>query len=118
MSALPDVRTGVSLPRQFLRPLLKIALTAGPSYGYELTERLHKLGLQLIDTAAIYRMLRSMEHERLVESRWESSDAGPKRRVYELTGRGEVAARDGATELAAIRDLLDHAVGITMDVSR
>ena len=106
------------LPRHFLRPLLTISLTTRPSYGYELTEQIHELGLHMIDTAAIYRMLRAMEHEGLVESWWESSDAGPRRRVYELTNSGHVSARDHTNDLAAIRDLLDQAVSIVKEKTR
>ncbi len=118
MTELPQPFPGTSLPRQFLRPLLTIALTAGDSYGYELTERLHQLGLKMIDTAAIYRMLRTMEHEGLVESWWELSDAGPRRRVYELTESGRIRARESADDLASVRDLLDHAVGLAMEMKR
>jgi len=107
---------GASLPRQFLRPLLTIALSTGASYGYELTDRLHQLGLQMIDTPAIYRMLRTMEHERVVESWWEASESGPRRRVYELTSAGFGAARRHAQDLSEVRDLLDEAVGIVMDL--
>ena len=74
-----------------------IALTTGPSYGYELTERLNAQGLHMIDTAAIYRMLRGMEHESLVESWWETSASGPHRRVYKLTAPGNAAAMDQHT---------------------
>jgi len=110
--------TGPSLPRQYLRPLLTIALSTGVSYGYELTNRLHQLGLHMIDTPAIYRMLRTMEHEHIVESWWEASASGPRRRVYELTDAGEAAARGHADELAGIRDLLDNAVSIAMGLKR
>lgn len=109
MSA-PSGKPGSVLPRQFLRPLLMIALTSGSSYGYELTERLHDLGLHMIDTAAIYRMLRGMEHDSLVESRWETSASGPQRRVYQLTPSGHVAAHENVDDLLAIRELLDRAV--------
>lgn len=112
-----DGSTSASLPRQFLRPLLFVALTTGSSYGYELTERLHDLGLSMIDTAAIYRMLRGMEHEQLVDSWWESSAAGPRRRVYQLTDSGLAAAGDHVKNLVAIRDLLGHAVSIAMEPS-
>ena len=118
MTDTPNPFPNSSLPRQFLRPLLIIALTAGNSYGYELTERLQRLGLHMIDTAAIYRMLRTMEHEGLVESWWELSDAGPRRRVYELTEYGSVEARESASDLAAVRDLLDHAVRLAMEMQR
>lgn len=109
----PD-QTIATLPRQFLRPLMCLALTSGRSYGYQLSERVVELGLQPIDTAAIYRMLRSMEHDGLVDSEWESSETGPRRRVYELTDDGHRAATRHAGELAALRDRLDEAIATTV----
>lgn len=117
MTESPGASRPASLPRQFLRPLLNISLTAGPSYGYDLTARLHELGLQMIDTPAIYRLLRAMEHELLVESWWESSESGPRRRVYQLTRSGAAAAREHAHDLVRIRDLLDHAVDIAAETT-
>lgn len=108
----------VGLPRQFLRPLLMIALTSGSSYGYELTERLHDQGLHVVDTAAIYRLLRALEHESLVESWWEISDTGPRRRLYELTETGHCSAEDLKKELITIRGLLDQVVGPAVGVRR
>ncbi len=106
------------LPRQFLRPLLTIALTVGPSYGYELTERLNAQGLHMIDTAAIYRMLRKMERELLVESWWERSANGPHRRVHKLTPTGHEAALKHIEELSTIIDLLGQAVSSARKVDQ
>ena len=37
----------------------------------------------------IYRMLRDMEERGLVNSRWDTSNAGPARRMYRLTEEGD-----------------------------
>jgi len=108
----------IGLPRPFLRPLLMISLAKGPSHGYELTERLQTQGLHMVDTAAIYRMLRGMEHESLVESWWETSASGPHRRVYILTALGQAEARDQVKELTTIRGLLDEALSAAAGISR
>ena len=96
-----------SLPRSFLRPALHIALLSGSSHGYELLEYVHRFGLASVDLGGIYRTLRVMEHDRVVESEWEASEAGPPRRVYELTDSGIDAAEHYLRALRVARTHLD-----------
>jgi PadR family transcriptional regulator, regulatory protein PadR len=67
-----------------------------PSYGLELSK---SAGLK---TGTIYPALARMERSGWVESRWETErpeDLGrPRRRLYQLTGAGEVALRDAIDE--------------------
>lgn len=76
---------GGGLPRSYLRPCLLLLLAERPSHGYDLLEQLAQLGLPTADPGGLYRVLRSLEREGLVSSRWETSQAGPARRTYELT---------------------------------
>lgn len=86
---LPDVQGSLAgLPRNFLRPCLLLLLHAGACHGYELMERLPGLGFPRPDAGGLYRTLRAMEREGFVHSWWETSDAGPARRTYELTDEG------------------------------
>ena len=50
-------------------------------------------GLQPIKGAQLYPALVKMENDGLIAARWEQSESGPARKVYELTdaGRTEVA---------------------------
>ena len=99
------------LPRRFLRPFLLITLQqVGRSYGYELCQAVRELGVVVVDLAGVYRELRSLEQRGAVCSVWEPSDAGPDRRVYELTTAGQTAARAAIDELVAIREGLDKAL--------
>jgi PadR family transcriptional regulator, regulatory protein PadR len=97
------------LPRSFLRPLLLVALRGGDSHGYELVEHLAAFGLN-VDLAGVYRMLRTLEGDGLVSARWEPSNLGPPRRVYDLSREGEVATDEAYVELTAARDHLDQAL--------
>lgn len=93
-----------ALPRRFLRSFLLLALDRdGTSHGYDLFECVTVRGLA-VDMAGVYRDLRAMEQHDLVTSDWEPSDAGPDRRVYDLTDEGRLAAVEAADELATIRD--------------
>lgn len=102
---------GSGLPRRFLRPFLLISLQQiGRSYGYELYQAVRKVGVVVVDLAGVYRELRSLEQRGAVRSVWEPSNAGPDRRVYELTVDGQLAATAALEELAAVRDGLTAAL--------
>ena len=74
-------------PPGTLRTALMVLLAEGDSHGYELAPRLAELGVEA-DTAALYRTLRSMDHNGDVRSAWDTSTRGPARRVYALTAEG------------------------------
>jgi poly-beta-hydroxybutyrate-responsive repressor len=68
-----------------------LALLKGwPAYGYELAQRLDEAGFGELNKGTIYRTLRQMERSGLVDSRWDTSSAGPARRVYDLTVAGSL----------------------------
>lgn len=107
-SPLVDLGFDGSLPRSFLRPALHIALLDGPTHGYELLEYVQCYGLSSVDLAGIYRTLRQMDHDRMVASTWEPSDAGPDRRVYALTERGTDAAESYLGAMKRARAHIDR----------
>jgi PadR family transcriptional regulator, regulatory protein PadR len=76
------------LPRNYVRPCLLLLLAEGPAHGYDLLEQVGALGLHRADAGGLYRTLRAMEQEGLVESWWERSQSGPARRTYVLTAEG------------------------------
>jgi DNA-binding PadR family transcriptional regulator len=62
------------------------------------------------DTGGLYRLLRALEFDGSLRSRWASPDLGPARRVYELTNVGREALDGWAfsmeSELRAMSELL------------
>ncbi|MBW3659928.1 MAG: helix-turn-helix transcriptional regulator [Actinobacteria bacterium] len=94
------------MPRSFLRPCLLLLLAESRSHGYDLLERLAELGLPTADPGGLYRVLRALEREGLVDSRWETSEAGPARRTYELTAEGREWLHAWAGALAEGRRLV------------
>jgi len=76
------------LPRNFLRPCLLLMIGEAPSYGYDLLERLREVGFKQVDPGLLYRSLRAMEQEGLLESDWMNSEVGPPRRTYQLSDEG------------------------------
>ncbi len=94
------------LPKGFIRPCLLLLLRENPAHGYDLLERLGSFGFDRSDPGGLYRALRSLESEDMVRSVWESSTAGPDRRIYELTRAGMEELHRHARALAGTDDLL------------
>ena len=80
-------------PRNWLVPVILLTLREWNSYGYELMERTAAFGFEAMNPGTLYRTLRQMEKEGVVESKWETSKGGPARRMYTITDAGE-AYRD------------------------
>jgi poly-beta-hydroxybutyrate-responsive repressor len=73
-----------------LVPVILLTLREWNSYGYELMERAAAFGFEAMNPGTLYRTLRQMEKEGIVESTWETSRGGPARRMYSITGADEV----------------------------
>lgn len=96
-----------SLPRAYQRACLLILLSEGSAHGYELLEQVRRAGLAGAEAGGLYRCLRSMEEDRLVQSWWEPSQSGPPRRTYMLSATGLEAAADWAVGLGEVSDQLN-----------
>ena len=74
---------------RFVEPSLLLLLRERPLHGYELLERLSELGVEgRVDIGNLYRLLRALEEEGLVQSEWSADLPGPAKRTYELTAEG------------------------------
>jgi PadR family transcriptional regulator, regulatory protein PadR len=65
-------------------------------------------GLERTDPGGLYRTLRAMEQEGLVDSKWEESEAGPARRRYRLTDEGLEWLHASA---GSLREVVRHLMG-------
>ncbi len=90
------------------RPLLLALLRSGESYGYALIERVRALSGGTLEWSdgMLYPVLRRLEGEGLVASRWVKAENGRRRRYYRLTDEGRVAEEAGRGEW----DEVDRAV--------
>jgi poly-beta-hydroxybutyrate-responsive repressor len=75
-------------PRNWLVPVILLTLREWNSYGYELMERTAAFGFEAMNPGTLYRTLRQMEQDGVVESKWETSKGGPARRMYSITDAG------------------------------
>ncbi|NND03904.1 MAG: PadR family transcriptional regulator [Acidimicrobiia bacterium] len=122
-SNIADLAPG--LPRNFVRFCLLLLTAERPSHGYDYMDRLNNMGVPGVDPGGLYRTLRSMEQEGLLESRWETSDAGPARRTYELSEDGmdwlhawAAAHAETARIMSVFLDRYTDVVGAMSDASR
>ena len=88
---------------RFIEPALLLILRDGSTHGYELADSLADLvPAERIDMGNLYRMLRALEAEGIVESEWRDDLPGRNRRTYRLT-------EQGASLLDTWADALDKA---------
>jgi DNA-binding PadR family transcriptional regulator len=87
---------------RFVEPVVLLLLKKkGRSYGYDLSGDLEEYALTdaEIERAALYRTLRQLENNGNVKSEWDVDNAGPARRVYKMTAKGEKHLQEWATVL-------------------
>ena len=90
---------------RFGEPALLVLLSDGPTHGYELLERLPQLvGDERVDVGNVYRALRGLEEEGLVESEWQEALPGPAKRTYTLTPEGHAVLARWHESLRRLRD--------------
>ncbi len=94
----------------FLQPCLLTLLAREPAHGYNLLQGLAEFGFETegLDPSLVYRALRDMEEQGLVQSNWDEESLGPQRRVYALTGDGEDALATWVQDLERTRGEIDR----------
>ncbi len=86
--------------------LLLQLLAEQESYGYQVVQRLHEIGLGDILEGTVYPALSRLEREGRVSARLVSSNAGPARKYYRLTDAGYDALATGTASWASLADVV------------
>jgi PadR family transcriptional regulator PadR len=92
----------------WLQPFLLLALEQWQSHGYELIRRMTAFGFEALDRGSVYRILRQLEKDGLVNSGWDTSKEGPARRLYSLTDAGRAYLNVWAAALRGYQSMLDQ----------
>jgi PadR family transcriptional regulator, regulatory protein PadR len=91
---------------QLLKGLLSLLLlqllAERESYGYEVVQRLHEIGLNDVLEGTVYPALARLEREGRVSARLVASSAGPARKYYRPTQAGYQALTEGASSWRAL----------------
>lgn len=95
-------------PRSWLQPFLLLSLEQWQSHGYELIRRLAVFGFEVVDPGSVYRTLRQLERDGLVESDWDTTTEGPARRRYKVTDSGRTYLNGWAGALRGYQYMLDQ----------
>ncbi len=100
-----------------IQPVLLLLLCEKSAHGYELHERLTGFGFDItVDPTTVYRCLRRFEEQGFVTSHWETQDAGPARRLYEITLEGKGFFQAWVSILRKRRDLYNFILTRADDV--
>src|SRR5918997_279625 len=92
----PGFRGVEARPRNWLVPVILLSLREWNSYGFE-----------AMNPGTLYRTLRQMEKEGVVESSWETSRGGPARRMYTITDAGRAYLDFWAKSLEQYQQTMD-----------
>jgi PadR family transcriptional regulator PadR len=101
-----------SAARDILVPYILLAVSLQRAHGYLIEEYLRNAGFFSLEMSTLYRTLRQLEKDGLLESSWEPGPTGPARRVYSLTDIGRAWLDQWADALDAYRRMLDQFFGL------
>jgi len=95
-------------PRDMLMPYVLLAVSLQRAHGYLIEDYLRKSGFFRFDASTLYRTLRQMEKDGLLQSAWEPGPTGPARRVYSVTDAGRAWLDAWSATLEAYRAMIDN----------
>ncbi len=95
-----------SRPPRFLKAFLLLFLYKEEAHGYDLIEKLKKMGVkyETYEIGYVYKTLRNMEKEGIVESRWNIKEKGAAKRIYRITDAGKESLKKWSQTLSNIKD--------------
>lgn len=109
---IPDSPPAGWSPRDILIPYVLLAVSLQRAHGYLIEEYLRGVGFLSLEMSTLYRTLRQLEKDGLLESSWEPGPTGPARRVYSLTDMGRAWLDQWAGALDVYRRMLDQFFGL------
>src|SRR5690625_2245738 len=85
-------------------------------YGYELAKKLDNYGFESFSEGTIYPLLIRMQKEELVTSTLKKSTAGPKRKYYSLTIKGELELKNFEERWATLQNNVNRVLNYESDI--
>lgn len=82
-------------------------LASGDRYGFEITRDLAAADGLVTSEGTVYPLLTRLREGGYVESYWQESREGPRRRYYRLSGTGRVALASFSQQWERFRDTVD-----------
>jgi len=100
--------TSVNPSKNFVLPFILLILSRMSLHGYELIQKLQAFGFHAVDQGNLYRLLRKLEKENLVQSQWDTTGSGPAKRRYSITDAGKTYLQSYAKKLELYQTMLDQ----------
>ncbi len=94
-------------PRNWMTAVILLLLREWSSYGYDLMERMAGFGFAAMNPGSLYRVLRQLEKDGMVNSTWDTSGQGPARRMYSITEAGEAYLKLWASGIEHYRTMMN-----------
>jgi PadR family transcriptional regulator PadR len=94
--------------RGFIQPRLLLQLAQKPAHGYELMDVIGQENELSTDPGSLYRILRAMEEDGLVQSNWDTSGGGAARRMYQITDQGMDHLHAWMVSIRKTRQMLEN----------
>jgi PadR family transcriptional regulator PadR len=105
---VPPTTHDPQLLKGALSLLLLHLLAEQESYGYEVVQRLHALGLADVAEGTVYPALTRLEREGRLTARLVASSSGPARKYYRPTVAGREALAAGAEAWNHLTSIVDE----------
>ncbi|MES9685230.1 poly-beta-hydroxybutyrate-responsive repressor [Bacillus sp. AFS001701] len=103
-----DKDKNITPSKNFIMPFILLLLSRMTLHGYDLIQKLHAFGFQTLDQGNLYRLLRQLEKENLVQSKWDTKGSGPAKRCYSITEAGKAFLTSNARQLELYQSMLDQ----------
>lgn len=85
------MKPGTGRQERYIQASILLGLLTKSSYGYELISTISSFGFVEGEAppGMIYRHLRQMEDDNLVQSQWDTGHSGAAKRIYTITDEGK-----------------------------
>ncbi len=114
------LKPGSGRQERYVQASILLGLMEKPSYGYELISTIQSYGFIEGDAppGMVYRHLRQMEEDNLVQSEWETKQAGAAKRIYTITEEGKEVLAYWIRFMSSKAGKLNHFVQMYQDVKK
>lgn len=85
------IKPGAGRQERYVQASILLGLLTKSSYGYQLISSIQSYGFIQGDAppGMVYRHLRQMEDDNLVQSQWDTGQSGAAKRIYTITDEGK-----------------------------
>ena len=91
--------------------ILRLLARKGELHGYAVVKELHSLGRLIAGESTVYPVLKRLQIDGLVTSRWVQASAGPPRKYYQISKAGVEFLADASAEWDALVNSMNSLEG-------